>query len=129
MATALETIEWIGEDCAAKLAQLNIHTTDDLLARMATPADLDQIARDVNVDAATATAWVERADLMRLDKVNFLLAHLMQEIGLRMGDVARSDPHDLLVTMRRANVDLLITRVLPPESVFEAWVEQAKTLT
>ena len=78
----IEDIEGIGPAYGAKLAEMGILTTDDLLASGGTRAGRERIAEATGLSHALVLEWVNNADLMRIPGVGTQYSDLLEAAGV-----------------------------------------------
>jgi len=123
-------IEGVGPTYAAKLEAAGVATTDDLLAKGASPAGRKSIEEATGISHALILEWVNHVDLMRLDGVGSEYADLLEAAGVDSpAELAQRNAANLATTIAelvaaRPN----IVRRVPSESMVAGWVDQAKKL-
>ena len=122
-------VEGIGPVFAEKLAAAGVETTDDLLARGATPAGRQALAEASGVTGQQILEWTNHADLMRIKGVGSEYADLLEAAGVdTVPELARRNAANLTTTMAEANAARSFVRQLPSESQVAGWIAQAAAL-
>jgi predicted flap endonuclease-1-like 5' DNA nuclease len=122
-------VEDIDEANESKLKSLEIGTTDDLLARAATPAGRAELAAAIGVDAGEILVWANCADLMRIDGVGMQFADLLEAAGIdTIPELAQRNPANLHTRLVAVNAEGNLTGRAPTSDEVEAWIVQAKAL-
>jgi predicted flap endonuclease-1-like 5' DNA nuclease len=122
-------VEDIDEASEAKLTGLEIRTTDDLLARAATPAGREELASAIAVDAKEILRWANCADLMRVDGIGMQFADLLEAAGIdTIPELAQRNPANLLAKLEAVNAQGKLTGRAPSSAEVEGWIVQAKGL-
>ena len=126
---ALTSIEGIGEQHAAQLAEARIGTTQALLARGATRAGRKQIAACASLTPQQILRWVNRADLFRIRGVGEEYSDLLEATGVdTVPELSRRKPERLVQQMHAVNDRRHLVRRLPACSEVKRWVREAKVL-
>ena len=122
-------VEGIGPVFAEKLAGAGVETTDDLLAKGATPKGRADLAAATGIDSGKMLTWVNHVDLMRLTGVGSEYSDLLEAAGVDSpAELARRNAANLAVTLGEANAARSLVRQVPSEPMVERWIEEAKTL-
>jgi len=122
-------VEGIGPVYGEKLAAAGVTTTDDLLARGATPAGRQALADATGLTGAQILEWTNHADLMRIKGVGSEYADLLEASGVdTVPELARRNAANLATTMAEANAARSFVRQLPSESQVADWIAQAGQL-
>lgn len=128
MAT-LVSIEGIGEQYADRLAKAGIGSTGTLLERGATRSGRDEIARTAGVTSHQVLAWVNRADLFRVDGVGEEFSDLLEASGVdSVPELAQRNADHLCQKMAETNESKNLVRRLPNLAEIQSWISQAKEL-
>jgi|ERR1700733_1150337 len=119
-------MESVDQATAEKLSAAGIQTTKDLLER-AGPADSRAaLARATGLDPEQLATIANRADLMRIRKLVEPFVLLLEAIDLASRDKLKAiSPSELLRSMRRKNVELMLVRGIYPESDLAVWIDEA----
>jgi predicted flap endonuclease-1-like 5' DNA nuclease len=126
---AIGEIEDIDGGHEAKLVGLGVRTTDDFLARAATPAGRSGLAAAVGVSDAVVLKWANCADLMRVDGIGMQFADLLEEAGVdTIPELAQRNAHNLHERVVQVNTERSLAGRAPTEHEVESWIAQAKAL-
>jgi predicted flap endonuclease-1-like 5' DNA nuclease len=126
---AIGEIEDIDGGNEAKLVGLGVRTTDDFLARAATPAGRSGLAATVGVTDAVVLKWANCADLMRVDGIGMQFADLLEEAGVdTIPELAQRNGHNLHERVAQVNTERSLAGRSPAEHEVESWIAQAKAL-
>ena len=90
MAYKIIEIEGVGEAYADKLEAAGVKTTDDLLARAATPKGRDQLAEETGISGKLILKWANHADLFRIKGVAGQFAELLKKRETKSSNNAKS---------------------------------------
>lgn len=129
MAYKVETIEGVGEVYGEKLNAVGIKTTDDILAKCATPKGRKELATETGISEKLILKWANHSDLMRINGVAGQFAELLEASGVdTVKELQHRVPANLKAKMDEVNaVKNLVNRV-PNLPEVEKMVEQAKAL-
>lgn len=129
MTYKVEQIEGIGEVYAEKLIAVGIKTTDELLAKCATPKGRKALEEETGISGKLILKWTNHADLMRINGVAGQFAELLEAAGVdTVKELKHRVPANLHAKMEEVNaVKNLVNRV-PNLPEVEKMVEQAKEL-
>lgn len=129
MAYKVEQIEGIGEVYAEKLIAVGVKTTDDILAKCATPKGRQELADATGISDKLILKWTNHADLMRINGVAGQFAELLEASGVdTVKELKHRVPANLQAKMEEVNaVKNLVNRV-PNLPEVEKMIEQAKEL-
>ncbi|MGE0725588.1 MAG: DUF4332 domain-containing protein [Alphaproteobacteria bacterium] len=129
MTYPIEKIEGIGPAYGQKLLAAGIKTTDDLLAKAATPKDRATLAQATGLPEKSVLKWANMADLMRIKGVGEEYSELLEAAGVdTVKELKMRVPANLAQAMAKANEAKKLVRVVPSEKQVTDWVGQAKTL-
>jgi predicted flap endonuclease-1-like 5' DNA nuclease len=122
-------VEDIDAGTEAKLEGLGLRTTDDFLARAATPVGRAELASAVGSPEADVLKWANCADLMRVDGIGMQFADLLEEAGVdTIPELAQRNPQNLHTRVAELNAEKHLTGRAPTEAEVVEWVAQAKAL-
>lgn len=129
MAYKIEQIEGIGEVYAAKLNEVGIVTTEDLLAKCAAAKGRQAIEEQTGISHKLILKWTNHADLMRINGVAGQFAELLEAAGV---DTVKEFRHRVAANLQPKMVEVneqknLCNRV-PAVSEIERMIAQAKEL-
>ena len=129
MAYPIEKIEGIGPAYGQKLTAAGIKTTDDLLAKSATPKDRAALAQATGLPEKLVLKWANMADLMRIKGVGEEYSELLEAAGVdTVKELKLRVPANLTQAMAKANEAKKLVRVVPSEKQVTDWVAEAKLL-
>lgn len=129
MSYKIEQIEGVGPAYAEKLMAVGILTTDDLLAKCATPTGRQYIATMTGLSEHLLLTWTNQADLMRVSGIGSEFGQLLESSGVdTVKELAQRNPENLVHAMERINEEKKLTRVVPALKTVEKWVDSAKSL-
>jgi len=125
----LTEIEGIGEAFSAKLKELGITTTEQLLEAGSTKKGRDELADKSGISPKLILKWVNRADLFRVKGIGQEYSDLLEAAGVdtvvELGTRNASNLYSKLVEVNNAKN---LVRKLPSLEVIKDWIEQAKKL-
>lgn len=125
----LETIEGIGPTYAAKLGEVGIFTTEDLLAAAATRKGRQELAKKTEISDKLVLKWVNRADLMRVPGIGEEYSDLLEAAGVdTVKELRNRNPNNLFKTLLQVNEEKRLVRRPPHLSEVQAWIQAAKEL-
>ncbi len=129
MVYKIEQIEGIGPHFAERLGTAGVHTTEDLLARGATPEGRRQLELATGISAEQVLTWTNQADLMRVSGIGSEFGQLLEASGVNtVKELAQRNAENLVNVMTRINEEKHLTRVLPPLKSVTKWIELAQTM-
>src|SRR5579884_1138679 len=98
MSRAIADLSEMDPSLRLKLENAGIRTTDELLARGATPAQRSELAQRLGVDGQRLSEWVNLADLIRLQGVDVPTASLLNVAGIHSCQELREWNPELLLS-------------------------------
>lgn len=129
MTYKVDQIEGIGTAYAAKLNELGIHTTDDLLDRCATPAGRAKLEEESAIPAKLILKWTNHADLMRIKGVAGQFAELLEASGVdTVKELRHRVPENLHTRLQEVNDVRNLCNRVPSLAEVKEMVEQVKNL-
>ena len=129
MAYKVEQIEGIGEVYAEKLNAVGIKTTDELLAKCATPKGRKELEEATGIAGGFILKWTNHADLMRINGVAGQFAELLEAAGVdTVKELKHRVPANLQKKLEEVNAEKNLTNRVPSEKEVEKMIEQAKEL-
>lgn len=129
MTYKIEQIEGIGPQFAEKLAAAGLKTTDDLLAKCATPAGRQALMAATGLTSAQVLTWTNQADLMRVSGVGSEFGQLLESAGVdTVKELATRKPENLVAAMTRVNDEKKLTRMVPSVKAVTEWIDQARDM-
>lgn len=129
MAYKIDQIEGIGEAYAAKLQEVGIKTTDDLLEKCASKKGRATVAEETGISEKLILKWTNHADLFRVKGIAGQFAELLEAAGV---DTVKEFRHRVAANLQPKLVEVneekhLCGRV-PAVAELEKMIEEAKTL-
>jgi len=122
-------VEGIGPVHAGQLEKVGVKTTDDLLARGASPKGREELEAAAGIGHALILKWVNRVDLYRINGVGSEYSDLLEVAGVdSVPELAQRNAANLTETLAEANAARNLVRRLPTEEMVAGWIEQAKKL-
>jgi len=129
MAYKITEIEGIGPTYGAKLGEVGINTTDDLLTKCGSKKGRKATADESGLTEAQLLKWANMADLMRISGVGEEYSELLEAAGVdTVKELKMRRPDNLTAKMAEVNEAKKLVRQAPSESQVSKWVEQAKTM-
>ena len=129
MAYKVEQIEGIGAVYGEKLNAVGIKTTDELLAKCATPKGRKELEEASGIAGALILKWANHADLMRINGVAGQFAELLEAAGVdTVKELKHRVPANLLAKMEEVNAKKNLVNRVPGLPEIEKMIEQAKEL-
>ncbi len=122
-------IEGIGDAYAAKLNEIGVKTTEELLKRGATPKGRKELAEETGISEKLILKWTNHADLFRIKGVAGQFAELLEAGGV---DTVKEFRHRVAENLQKKLEDVnsekhLCGRV-PTTKELEKMIDQAKEL-
>ncbi|MDO4959195.1 MAG: DUF4332 domain-containing protein [Prevotellaceae bacterium] len=129
MSYKIDVIEGIGDVYAEKLTAVGIKTTEELLAKCATPKGRKDLAEETGISDKLILKWTNHADLMRINGIAGQFAELLEAAGVdTVKELKHRVPANLKEKLDEVNaVKNLVNRV-PNLPEVEKMIEQAKEL-
>ncbi len=125
----IETIEGVGPALAKKFQGAGVRTCEKLLADGATKKGRKALAASSGVNEAKILAFVNCADLMRVNGVGSEYSELLEKAGVdTVKELKNRRPDNLTAKMAEVNAKKKLVRRAPSEKVVTKWVAQAKKL-
>jgi len=129
MSRAIADLSEMDPSLRLKLENAGIRTTDELLARGATPAQRSELAQRLGVDGQRLSEWVNLADLIRLQGVDVPTASLLNVAGIHSCQELREwNPELLLSRLILVNDQEHLIGQTPTLVMVKDWIEQAAAL-
>ena len=125
----VETINGIGPKWAGLLRDLGIKTVNDLVIAGATKHERQHLADKIGVTYAIMLNWVNRGDLLRVNRMSKRYSALLESAGVNtVIDLSTRDPTFLCQTLRTINRKKNLVKRTPSSKTIEIWVKNAKNL-
>jgi PAS domain S-box-containing protein len=125
----IETIEGVGAVYAAKLAEVGIITTEDLLTTAGTRKGRQELVEKTGISSKLVLKWVNRADLMRVPGIGEEYSDLLEAGGVdTVKELRNRKAENLHKTLVQVNDEKSLVRRSPHLSEVEAWVAAAKEI-
>jgi PAS domain S-box-containing protein len=125
----IETIEGVGAVYAAKLAEVGIVTTEDLLNSAGTRKGRQDLAEMTGISSKLVLKWVNRADLMRVPGIGEEYSDLLEAGGVdTVKELRNRKAENLYKTLSQVNDEKSLVRRPPYLSEVEAWIAAAKEI-
>ena len=126
----IEDVEGIGGTYAAKLKDVGIHTTDDLLMAGGPATNRAKVAEMTGISEKLILEWVNHADLMRIPGVGSEYSDLLEAAGVDSpAELAQRNAANLATTVQEVVAARpSIVRRVPSESELADWIAQSKDL-
>jgi small subunit ribosomal protein S1 len=125
----LEYIQGIGPAYAAKLNEIGVFTTGQLLETGSTPKGREELAEKSGISEKLILTWVNHCDLFRINGVGAQYAELLEAAGVdTVVELAQRNPENLAAKLAEVNAEKNLVNRLPDEGSVQDWIEQAKGL-
>ena len=129
MSYSIEEIEGIGSEYGAKLRDVDIQTTEDLLRRCGDKKGREGVATESGISEKHLLEWVNKADLMRLNGVGEEYADLLEAAGVdTVKELAQRNAENLAIAMAVCNEKENRTNRVPSAETVQGWIDEAKTM-
>ena len=129
MSYDIKKIEGIGETYGDRLAELGIHTTDDLLQKSGTKSGRQHLAEKTEIPESLVLTWVNHADLMRIDRVAEQFSELLEASGVdTVKELAHRKAENLHVKMLEVNNQFGLAGKVPSVESLQHMIDQAKKM-
>lgn len=127
--TKLIEVEGIGAAYTAKLGEMGITTTEQLLQAGSTPKGRKSISDETGISSKLILEWVNRADLFRVKGIGEEYTDLLEVAGVdTVPELAQRNAANLHGTLVEINEEKKLVRRVPSESQVQAWIDHAKEL-
>jgi len=125
----ITAIEGIGDVYGAKLVEVGIKKTEDLLASAADPKSRKELAAAIGVEPAKVLHWANRADLFRIKGIGEEYSDLLEAAGVdTVPELAQRNAENLYKKLLEVNEQKKLVRRPPTLKQVQDWVAQAKEL-
>lgn len=129
MSYTIEEIEGIGPEYGAKLRDVDIQTTADLLHRCGDKNGREGVSTESGISEKYLLDWVNKADLMRLNGVGEEYADLLEAAGVdTVVELAQRNAENLATALAECNEKENRTNRVPSAETVQDWIDEAKTM-
>lgn len=129
MAYNVETIEGVGAVYAEKLNAAGVKTTENLLAKCATPKGRKELAEETGISDKLILKWTNHSDLMRINGVAGQFAELLEAAGVdTVKELKHRVPANLKAKLDEVNAEKSLVNRVPNLAEVEKMIAQAKEL-
>ena len=112
---------------AAKLQEIGVSSTEQLLQHTRTAAERSALADRIGASAQQVLAWANEADLMRIPGLGAASTQLLEAAGVdSLSDLASRNAAQLSARMAELNAELGLTHGAPSTEEIAAWIESAR---
>jgi hypothetical protein len=127
----IEALPGLSPEDQARLHEINIHSTLELLQQGSTPPKQQQLATRLHIHLHHVRKWVALADLARIPSVGCQYAGLLLHAGIASAQqLAQTPLHRLHPQLLRLQVATMQRPDLcPPVETVAIWVQEARSLT
>lgn len=123
----IDQIEGIGPSMSARLAHVEIRTTNDLLEKCGSAAGRDAVSAETGLSTKVLLKWANIADLMRISGVGEEYSELLEASGVdTVKELRHRNADNLHAKMEEVNDVKRLTRRVPAASQVARWIEQAR---
>lgn len=129
MTTAVKDLKGTTEAIVAKLKELGITNSDQLVAAASAPAQRKALATSSGCEVRVILELANRADLARIKGVSGVYSDLLEKAGVdTVKELATRRPDNLHAKILETNAADPLTKQPPSAAMVESWVQQAKDL-
>jgi predicted flap endonuclease-1-like 5' DNA nuclease len=122
-------IEGIGETYAAKLGQVGVKTTDDLLEMGGTKKQREELAASSGLPESLILTWVNHADLFRIKGIAGQFSELLEAAGVdSVVELSTRNAANLHQKLIQTNEQFGLSGRVPSEEELSDMIEFAKGL-
>ncbi|GJM63984.1 DUF4332 domain-containing protein [Persicobacter diffluens] len=130
MSNKITDIEGIGPAYSTKLAEVGIHTVEELLSKGASREGRNHLAQVTGLDEKRILKWVNMADLFRIKGIASQFAELLKASGVStVKELQHRRADHLREKLMEVNAEKNLTKAIPSLSTVEDFIEQAKNLS
>lgn len=127
--TAVREIKGVTEALAAKLVDLGIKDSDQLLEKAKSPEGRKEMAGKLGIDAKQVLELANRADLIRIKGVAGAFSDMLENAGVdTVKELATRVPENLQSKLAEINEKMKLSQRTPTVDMVADWVKQAKAL-
>lgn len=124
-----DRVELVTQGEQRALAHAGITDTRSLLGWTASRKRRVWLTRTTGLSYERLTALATQCDLLRIDGVGPSMVEALQKAAVQTtGDLARSQPPELLERLRKATAGTPLRYRLPTEDTLEMWIDNARHL-
>lgn len=129
MAYSVKDLKDLSDSFAAKLKEIGVDTTEQLLDKAGSSAGRRQLAEEIGAVPQQLLTWVNEADLMRVPGVAEGFSQLLEASGVdTVKELATRNAENLTAKIAEVNEQLKLTGRVPNQETVAGWIEQAKTM-
>ena len=129
MAYKIIDVEGIGDVYAAKLAEVGIKTTDDLLEKCASAKGRKAVEESTGISHKLILKWTNHADLFRIKGIASQFAELLEAAGVdTVKEFRHRVPANLQPKLVAVNEEKNLCNRVPSVTELEKMIAQAKEL-
>ncbi len=129
MGVVLGKLYGMQPDLEAKLRQLSIKDSSDLLRLGKSPDAVVELARALDVEPSVIVQLMHRAELAQIRGVGGTYTMLLEKAGIHtLRDLAASSPEDLQAQFSRINSDQRLVGRVPALAMVNGWISKARRL-
>ncbi len=123
----IDEVEGIGAAYGAKLGEVGIGTTDDLIMAAASAAGREKVSGMTGISAEQLLKWVNHVDLMRIEGVGPEYADLLEAAGVDSpAELAQRNAANLARTFQEIDAARPNwVRRVPSEATVAGWIASA----
>lgn len=122
-------IEGIGDSYAAKLNEIGVKTTEELLKRAATPKGRKDLAEESGISEKLILKWANHADLFRIKGIAGQFAELLEAGGVdTVKELRHRVAENLQKKLEEVNNEKHLCGRVPAVKEIEKMIAQAKEL-
>ena len=126
----IEDVEGIGPKDGAKLREVGINTTDDMLMAGATSASREKVAKMTGISGKLILEWTNHVDLMRIPGVGSEYSDLLEAAGVDSpAELVQRNAANLATTFQELDAARPnVVRRVPSQETIEGWIADARKL-
>jgi len=127
----IEQLPGLSQEDQTRLQDHGIHTTQQLLQQVGTPAQKQRLAAQLQIHVQHVNKWVALADLAKIPSVGCQYCGLLLHAGVAScAQLAQTPLHRLHPQIMRLQVAMMQRPDLcPPVEAVAIWMQQARSLT
>lgn len=129
MAYSIKDLKDVSTAAAAKLQEVGVNTTEQLLEKAGTAPGRKELADQIGASAQQVLTWVNEADLMRIGGVAGGFSQLLEAAGVdTVKELAHRNAENLTAKLAEVNSQHNLTGRVPTQEQVAQWIEAAKGL-